>query len=124
MNQEAIDTIKEYLAIAVAVLPFVVAFLTALVKQAKSAKAAKGLKNAAKIASAIQDFVIGAEQFLNFSGAEKKQWVIGRISLYAAKNKIPLDEAFVSDKIEDIVLLTKKVNARDKDKVDAEEVLK
>lgn len=83
-------------------------------------KTAKAKKNAEKIVNAlsgfelicenIQPLVVKAEQFRNFSGAERKEWVMTQLRIVALQHSIAFDENAVSEKVEEIVSTTNKVN--------------
>ena len=83
-------------------------------------KTAKAKKNAEKIVQAlsgfellcneIQPLVRKAEQFRNFSGAERKEWVMTQLRVFALQNSITFDENAISEKVEEIVKTTKEVN--------------
>ena len=81
-------------------------------KQAKNnaEKAVKALSAMELLVSSIQPLVIKAEQFSNFSGAEKKQWVMTQLRLLALEKNLIIDEEAVSEKVEEIVSTTNKVN--------------
>ena len=83
-------------------------------------KTAKAKKNAEKLVEAlsgfelicknIQPLVVKAEQFRNFSGAERKEWVMTQLRIVALENSIVFDESAVSEKVEEVVSTTNKVN--------------
>lgn len=110
------EAIKEIIIIAsfvVGLITTATGFLIPLVKNRKAKKALEALNS---IAGQIQPLVVEAERFVNYTGAEKKQFVLTKINDFAIKNKIPFDEAAASTLIEEIVATTKQVNMRDKDK--------
>lgn len=110
------EAIKEIIIIAsfvVGLITTATGFLIPLVKNRKAKKALEALNS---IAGQIQPLVVEAERFVNYTGAEKKQFVLTKINDFAIKNKIPFDETATSNLIEEIVATTKQVNMRDKDK--------
>lgn len=109
--------ISEVLTILIFVLSFISGIITILIpflktKQAKNnaEKAVKALSAMELLVSSIQPLVIKAEQFSNFSGAEKKQWVMTQLRLLALEKSLIIDEEAVSEKVEEIVSTTNKVN--------------
>ena len=82
-------------------------FLIPLVKNVKAKNKLVALN---KLTSTLQTLIIEAEEFTNFTGTEKKEYVMTKANRYAIKNKIPFDEQLVSDKVEDLVALSKEVN--------------
>ena len=94
------------------ILGLSITVVTFIVKSVRSAKVKKGLETAVKIGNAILPFIREAEKFTAFSGEEKKTYVMTKANQFAIQNKIAFDEKQVSDKIEELVALTKQVNAK------------
>lgn len=89
-------------------IPFTVALIMSIKKTIKE-------KNWTKIETVLPEFIIKAEQFLNYKGAEKKEYVKTQLGLFCIENGIHFDHEKFEKEIDKIVELTKKVNARDKD---------
>ena len=51
-----------------------------------------------------------AEKFLNYSGEEKKEFVITKINQFALENKLYFNAEIISEKIEKLIELSKQVN--------------
>lgn len=98
------------LSLAGTVLGLVITFLTFIVKFVKNSKAKKGLEQAVKISNAVLPFIREAEKFSAYSGAEKKAYVMTKATQFAIANDIAFDEEQVSEKVEELVSLTKQVN--------------
>ena len=94
----------------------VVAIATFIAKYAKSVKARKVAEQTIKICNAILPYIEQAETYVHYSGEEKKEYVMTKTNQYAIENGIPFDKHAVSEKVEELVELTKEVNARDNDK--------
>ena len=95
---------------------FLVTTLTFLLKFIKNAKAKKIAENVITIGNAIIPYIEQAESFINYSGAEKKEFVMTKANQFAINNGIEFNAGLVSAKIEELVKLSKEVNSRDKDK--------
>jgi len=67
-----------------------------------------------QLMNVLPELIIDAEQFVNYTGIEKKEYVKSRLLVYALKNKIVFDDRYDA-KIDEIVRLTKLVNRRNKD---------
>jgi len=118
-----------------AILGIVAAICGWAATKVKSVKAKKFLTAAAKVANDAQvvagwvpDLVQEAEtRFPNFSGKEKKEWVMTQIALKCLNQGIVYLPAEVSAAIETAILITKNVNARGsiskKPEVPASEIL-
>lgn len=55
-----------------------------------------------------------AEKYLNYSGDEKKQFVLTKLNQFALENKIKFNAELISNKIEQLIELSKHVNAKQK----------
>lgn len=104
--------IEEIITIISAALGLIITITGFLIPLVKSTKAKKSLIAENKLTGALQNMVIEAEKFVNYSGEEKKQYVMTKAYKYAVENKIPYDENAVSEKIEDLVALSKQVNVK------------
>lgn len=106
------ENIKEIITIASACLGLIATATGFLIPLVKNVKAKNKLTALNKLSTTLQAFIVDAETFTNFTGAEKKEYVMTKANRYAIENKIPYDEQAVSDKVEEIVALSKEVNKR------------
>lgn len=111
------ENLEIILSMAGTLLGLLITAITFLAKFLTNAKAKKVAENIIKIGNAILPFVQNAETFVNYSGAEKKEYVMTQATKFAVENGIPFDAELIAAKIEELVKLTKSVNARDKDKI-------
>lgn len=63
---------------------------------------------------AIMPLMELAEKYLNYSGDEKKQFVLTKLNQFALENKIKFNAELISNKIEQLIELSKQVNAKQK----------
>lgn len=110
------ENLEIILSVAGAALGLLVTAVTFLLKFIKSAKAKKIAEQTIKISNAVLPYIKQAESFLHYSGQEKKEFVLTKANQFAIEQKVKFDTNLVSDKIEELVKLTKDVNKRDKDK--------
>lgn len=110
-----LENIKDIIGIIATAIPLIIAVATFVAKNSKNKKLAKLAENINLITREVQKYVIAAEQFINYSGADKKEWVKTKVNQFAIAHKINYDEELVSNLIEEIVGLTKRVNSREKD---------
>ena len=108
--------IEIIISIAGTALGFMVTAATFLAKFVKSAKAKRAAENLIKIGNAVIPYIEQAEKFANYSGAEKKEYVLTKANQFAINQGIDFDLESVGSKIEELVKLTKQVNKREKDK--------
>ncbi|HHW89661.1 MAG TPA: hypothetical protein GX745_01985 [Clostridiales bacterium] len=94
---------------------FVVSCATALIAIISGIISAVKSKNWAKLKDAIYEYVQEAE-LLDTKGAIKKEVVLSKARMLCVALKLKYDEEKISNLIEAAILLSKTVNARDKDK--------
>lgn len=102
------------ISLAGTALGFVITTLTFLLKFIKNEKAKRIADRTVKLCDAILPYIKKAETFINYSGEEKKEYVMTKANQYAQKNKLKFDEEFISQKIEELIALTKEVNTKTK----------
>ena len=98
------------LSISGTVFGLLVTTITFFVKFIKSAKAKKAAENLIKIGDAVIPYIEQAEKFTHYSGPEKKEYVVTKANQFALDNGIKFNPKSVSEKIEELVALTKQVN--------------
>lgn len=98
------------------VIGMTITILGFLVKMIKNGKAKKKCEQVISISNAILPFIQEAEKFTKFSGEEKKAYVLTKVNQFAQSNGIQFIEEQVSDEIEQLISLTKKVNYKENKK--------
>ena len=116
------EFLNTWLPIVSALLGIVVTAGGFLIPLIKNAKVKKALETAVKIAEAVKPYIVEAEKFVNYSGEEKKAYVMTKANQYAIEHKLNFNADEVSKQVEELVSLTKQVNQREKDKVATEKV--
>ena len=106
------ENLEIILSAAGTALGLFVTTVTFLAKFIKNAKGKKVAENIVKIGNAMIPYIQEAETFLNYSGEEKKQYVMTKANQFAIDNNIPFDAEAVSDKIEELIGLTNQVNVK------------
>lgn len=104
------ERFEQILTIASACVGLIITFTGFLIPLVKNIKAKNKLIALNKLSSEVQKWIVEAEKFTNFSGEEKKTYVLTNANRYALNNKICFDEQDVSSKVEELVSLSKKVN--------------
>ena len=104
---EHLEQIITIASAGVGLLATVTGFLIPLVKNVKAKNRLTALN---KLSVLLNSLIVEAEQFANFTGAEKKQYVLTKANRYALENNIPFEESTVDAEIEKIVKLSKNVN--------------
>ena len=72
-------------------------------KYIKNNKLRKALVKSEEILNHLIPCVTEAENYIHFSGEEKKEYVMTKINQYAIDNNITFDERVISVKIEELI---------------------
>ena len=94
-------------------LSLFIACVLFVVKLVRGYIAKKKLKNSYVLLDAVAPLMEIAETFTNFSGTEKKEYVLTKVNQFAIENGITFDEQAVTAKIEELIDLSKNVNGKD-----------
>ena len=104
------EQLELFISVAGTGLGLLVTTLTFLIKSIKNAKAKKKAQQIVAIGNAILPYIKQAEGYINFTGTEKKEFVLTKANQFAIENGISFDKELVDEKIEELVALTKSVN--------------
>ena len=114
MFEELVTKFLNNLELCISVIAAFFCLLTVLiicvVRMVKAIKSKKILQDESDLLNAVAPIMEIAEKFTNYSGAEKKEYVLTRINQLAIENGIKYDSDAVSEKIEQLIQLTKEVN--------------
>lgn len=105
------ENLELIISLASACLGLVVAVAAIIAKYARSAKARKAAEQTVEICNALMPYIKQAESYVNYSGEEKKEYVMTKANRYAIENGIKFDEDAVSNQVEELIALSKEVNA-------------
>lgn len=109
---EELDLILSLIATAI---PLIGVILYLLAKLFKSKRLEKIANEYAQYQDLMKGLIVQAEKFGSKQGDKKKEWVLEQLHSYAEKVGFDYDEDELSEMIEDVIDLTKKVNKRAKD---------
>ena len=87
-----------------------------VIKLVKNTNSKKYVENILEVEKKVIEFICIAENFINFTGSDKKEWVKIKINQFCIVNKIKYDEEFVEQKIEENINLSKSVNFKNIEK--------
>lgn len=113
---ETAKIIVSFLSAAIPLILFVLGLIVKFVKNTKAKNVAEKLNFWLK---QIQKYIPVAEKLLDANGEEKKEFVLANINKACHKNNIAYDEDLIGSLIDKTVKLTKQVNQRPKDKINA-----
>lgn len=91
-------------------LGLTITVLTFLVKGRKSIKGKKTAESLLEVCNILMPYITQAEKLVNYSGKEKKEYVLTKANQYAIENGIKFNELEISEKIEELIGFTKEVN--------------
>lgn len=106
------ENLKLLLSFAVTALGLLISTLTFLTKSIGNAKAKKKANELLELCNVLLPYIEKAEKFVNYTGEEKKEYVMTQVNRYALENGIKFDYNVVSSKIEEYIELSKEVNAK------------
>lgn len=110
-----IEEIIRIVGLSIPLLISIIGFIISLIKAIKSGKWNK-------LTEVLKGYIAEAEGFKNYTGAEKKNYVLMCLSDFCKKSNISFDYKKISASIEEILDLTKLVNAREKDKTNLQQI--
>lgn len=96
-------------------IPIFVSVLSILISVVKNSKVKKFASNILTVSEKAKEYIVEAEANKNYTGSEKKSYVITRLLKFIVDNSISnVDETTVSNIIENEVALTNEVNVEKK----------
>lgn len=104
------ENLEQIITIASAGIGLLVTITGFLIPLVKNVKAKNKLMALNQLGTLLKSLIAEAEQFVNFTGEEKKEYVLTKANRYALNNKLPFDESAIDDEIEKMVKLSKNVN--------------
>ena len=105
------ENLKLLVSLGAPLLGFISTSIILLKKNVKNNKLKKALEKSEEILNHLIPCVSEAEKFINYSGEEKKEYVMTKLNQYAIDNKITFDKEIISNKIEELIEMSKNVNS-------------
>ncbi len=107
------EEIELILTLAGTVLGLFIASVLFIVKIIRGSISKKELKNSYVLLEAVAPLMEIAETFTHYSGEEKKEYVMTKVQQFAIENGIKFDSEAVTNKIEELIDLSKNVNGKE-----------
>lgn len=107
------ENLELIVSLAATAASTLIACVTFIVKAVRAIRARVKSEGKTALLDAVAAAVEAAEALTNYSGAEKKAYVIMKMNKFAIENGIEFDLEAVSEKIEQLVELSKRVNKRE-----------
>lgn len=111
-----LDKIIEAKEIITFIIPLIISFVIVLSRLFKNKKLKKLAQNLLEIEKGVKEYMCQIEDFKNFTGEDKKEWVKTKVNQYCINNGIEYDETLVDEFIETFIKFSKTVNKREKEK--------
>lgn len=92
----------------------IITLATIIGKYVSNKKTKRLAEQTIEICNAILPYIEQAESYIAYSGQEKKEYVMTKANQYAIEKGIAFDESAISEKVEELLELTKTVNAHEK----------
>lgn len=109
------EAMKLYISLIIFFLGFITSIISIVIKYTKNIKVKNNLQNMLMIIDEIIPLIIEAEEFLSYSGEEKKEYVVSRIFRKLNNCNIKIEEEKIDNIIEKLVDFTKEVNYEESD---------
>lgn len=107
--------VYDYLIIALSIL---IPFILLLFKLTKNNKLRKLYHNLLIIKGVVKKNMYTAEEFFNYAGQDKKEWVKTKVNQYCIENGIKYDENEVETSIEEFIEVSKTINKKEEEESD------
>lgn len=89
---------------------FILSVLTLIIKLSKNKKVRRKAEQLLVLTEQMNRFIEEAEAFQHYTGAEKKEYVLTKLNQFSIDQKMKFDSEALSQKIDNLVDLTKQVN--------------
>lgn len=107
------EEIQGWVAVVSTVLGILITLISLIAPLIKNVKAKTALQGTAKVLKEIEKYMTEAETFVNYTGAEKKEYVLTKAKEYAKVTEVAITDEELSDAIEGVIYLTKNINKKD-----------
>lgn len=105
--------ILEAYEMIVAILSMIAFVLTLILKHTKSKKLKRALKNITLIEQVLREAMYQAEVLKNFTGSERREYVMTKVNQYCIAHHIEYQEEEILQAIEDNITLSKRINQKE-----------
>lgn len=104
------ENLELYLSLIGTGASLLLTIIILIVRLAKSIREKSRLKEEDGLLSAVGPLMELAEKHKNFTGEEKKEFVLTKLNQFAIENGINFDTKIISTKIEELINLSKQIN--------------
>lgn len=121
-----VENLKEWLyliAIIGSSLLTVLGVVLTILSKSKNSKVAAASKKLLFLTNNARVFIAQAEQIANFTGIDKKEWVMTKLNQTAIENNITFDATAAGKIVEELIEFSNKVNTNKPLKVETEKAV-
>lgn len=111
-KEECMENVEVVLSLAGTAFSLLITCLIFVVKLVKTVKDKKRMQNCNYLDEAVAPLMEIAESFSNYSGEEKKQFVLTKVNQFAIENGLSFDVKATAEKVEKLIDLSKKINVK------------
>lgn len=108
--ENIIEMFNTTTTLVLTILGLVISLITFIVKFSKCIKEKKEVLNLLDLTSILMPLIEEAEKFINYTKDEKKEYVMVKTLKLLQDTKKKIDSNIISEEIDKLVALTKKVN--------------
>lgn len=108
--ENIIESINTTTTLMLTIVGLIISFITFIVKFIKCVKEKKNALNLLDLTTILMPLIEEAEKFINYTKDEKKEYVMVKTLKLLQDSKKKIDTNIISEEIDKLVALTKKVN--------------
>ena len=108
---ETIESVEWLISIIGTILSLLLTSIVCLVKAIQKGKQKRSIEENTIFLEALAPLMELAEKYENYTGEEKKAFVLTKMNQLAIENHLKFNEEEVSKKIEELIVLSKEINS-------------
>lgn len=106
------ENLEVVLSLAGTALSLLITSLIFVVRLIKTVKENKNMQNCSYLYETVAPLMEIAENFSNYSGEEKKQFVLTKVNQFAIENGLKFNAETTAAQVEKLIELSKKINVK------------
>lgn len=106
------ENFEVVLSLAGTALSLLITSIIFVVRLVKALKEKRNMQNCSFLYETVAPLMEIAENFSNYSGEEKKQFVLTKVNQFAIENGLKFDAETTAAQVEKLIELSKKINAK------------
>ena len=106
------ENFEVVLSLAGTALSLLITSIIFVVRLVKAVREKRNMQSSSFLYETVAPLMEIAENFSNYSGEEKKQFVLTKVNQFAIENGLKFDAETTAAQVEKLIELTKKINAK------------